>query len=211
MKIPIPEAVTINLIVVSLAALMMLLRQAEVLTSVRTDWPLVVLPAVLGGVLGRIASFNVSPKVLLGALGVYAILVGLRLVLIKPLLEREEKAHPVWIAPIAGLSGMLAGFLSTGGKPFTVPVYNAALGHHPRRAYALASLGVVSGSMTGLMAKIGHPLTQGDLLLALYLFAVIALTALAVERVWSERLNRVVTLIIAPILVVVGVRFLLML
>jgi len=35
MRMPIPEAVTINLIVVSLAALMMLLRQTEVLTSVR--------------------------------------------------------------------------------------------------------------------------------------------------------------------------------
>jgi len=58
---------------------------------------------------------------------------------------------------------------------------------------------------------IGRPLAQGDLLLAVYLFAVIALTALAVERVWSERLNRVVTLIIAPILVAVGLRFLLML
>ena len=213
LKIPIPEAVTVNLIVVSLAALMMLLRQTDVLTSVREDWALVILPAALGGILGRIAALNAPPRLFLGLLGVYAILVGLRLVLIKPLPEREEKAHRAWIAPIAGLSGTLAGFLSTGGKPFTVPLYNAALGHHIRRAYALASLGVVSGSWMGLLAQIaiGRPLAQGDLLLALYLFVVIVLTALAVERFWSERLNRVVALIVAPILVAVGVRFLLML
>ncbi|MCD6284949.1 MAG: sulfite exporter TauE/SafE family protein, partial [Anaerolineae bacterium] len=147
---------------------------------------------------------------LLGVLGIYAILAGLRLVLIKPMPERDDKAHPAWIAPIATLSGALAGLLSAGGKPFTVPLYNAALGHHPRRAYALASLGVVSGAWAGLLTQIalGHPLDQSDLLLALYLFVVIVLTALAVERLWTPKLNRIVTYTIAPLLVLIGSRFL---
>ncbi|RME43350.1 MAG: sulfite exporter TauE/SafE family protein [Chloroflexi bacterium] len=209
LRMPIQEAVVVNLIVVSLAALMMMLRQTQVLTSVQADWPLVILPAALGGMLGRVVALNVRPQLLLGILGVYAILAGVRLVLIKPLPERENKAHPAWIAPIAGLSGALAGFLSAGGKPFTVPVYNAALGHHPRRAYALASLGVVSGAWLGLFAQIGlgHPISQDGLLLAVYLFVVIVLTALAVERIWTERLNRIVTLTVAPLLVLVGLRF----
>jgi uncharacterized membrane protein YfcA len=210
LQLPIQEAVVINLIVVSLAALMMLLRQTQVLTSVQGDWALVALPAALGGILGRVAALNVRPQVLLGVLGVYAILAGLRIALIKPLPERENKAHPAWMALIAGLSGLLAGFLSAGGKPFSVPVYNAALGHHPRRAYALATLGVVSGAWLGLLTQValGYPLRQDNLLLALYLFVVIALTALAVERFWTPQLNRIVTYIIAPILVLVGARFL---
>lgn len=210
LRIPIQEAVVVNLIVVSLAALMMLLRQSQVLTSVQADWPLVVLPAVLGGVLGRILALNIGAAWLLGALGVYAILAGLRLVLIKPMQERDDKAHPAWVAPIAALSGALAGLLSAGGKPFTVPLYNAALGRHPRRAYALASLGVVSGAWVALLTQVavGRPLDQGNLLLALYLFVIIVLTALVVERFWTPKLNRIVTYIIAPILVVIGARFL---
>lgn len=213
LKLPIQEAVVINLVVVSLAALMMVLRQSQVLTSVQAEWPLVVLPAVLGGALGRLLALNIGAKWLLGTLGVYAILAGLRLVLIRPMPERDDKAHPAWIVPIAAASGVLAGLLSAGGKPFTVPLYNAALGHHPRRAYALASLGVVSGAWIGLLTQmaVGHPLDQRDLLLALYLFVVIVLTALAVERIWTPKLSRIVSYVIAPILVVVGARFLLML
>lgn len=210
--LPIGNAIEVNLIVVSLAALMMMLRQSHVLVSVEEDWPLVILPAVLGGVLGRVLALNVAPRVMLITLGIYAVLVGFRMVLIKPLPERDDKAHPAWIAPIAALSGTLTGFLSAGGKPFTVPLYNAALGHHPRRAYALGSLGVVSGAWVALLTQValGQPLAQGDLLLAIYLFVVIVLTALLVERYWSTRLNRVVTWIMAPILVFVGGRFLLM-
>jgi hypothetical protein len=91
-----------------------------------------------------------------------------------------------------------------------VPLYNAALGHHPRRSYALASLGVVSGAWVGLLTQValGHPLDQGDLLLALYLFVVIVPTALLIERLWSPKLNRIVTYVVAPVLVLVGTRFL---
>lgn len=210
LQMPIQEAIIVNLIVISMAALMMMLRQSQVLTSVQADWPLVVLPAVLGGAVGRILALNIGARWLLAALGVYAILAGLRLVLIKPMPERDDKAHPAWMAPIAALSGGLAGLLSAGGKPFTVPLYNAALGHHPRRAYALATLGVVSGAWVAVLTQValGHPLEQGNLLLALYLFVIIVLTALGVERFWTPELNRIVTYVIAPLLVLVGARFL---
>ena len=99
--LPIQDAVTINLIVVSLAALMMLLRQTDMLTSVRQDWPLVVVPAAVGAILGRVIGLNVSAKVLLILLGIYAVLAGLRLAFIRPLPEKEIGAHPAWLAPIA--------------------------------------------------------------------------------------------------------------
>lgn len=208
--LPIQQAIVTNLVVVSLAALTMLLRQSHVVQSVNMHWPKVVIPAVVGGVVGRIAALNVRPTVLVATLGVYAVLAGLRLVLIRPLAERENKAHPAWIAPIAAASGVLAGFLSAGGKPFTVPLYNGALGHHPRHAYALATLGVVGGAWAALLAQtsLGHALTQDTLLLAMYLFTVILLTALGVEKIWTPKLGRAVTYVIAPILVLVGARFL---
>jgi hypothetical protein len=47
--LPIQRSIAINLVVVALAALMMALRQSGVLKSVREDWAILVLPAMLGG------------------------------------------------------------------------------------------------------------------------------------------------------------------
>jgi len=63
-------------------------------------WQLVILPAVPGGILGRLAGIAAAASALLGVLGVYAILVGVRLVAIRPVPEREQKAHPAWLAPV---------------------------------------------------------------------------------------------------------------
>ena len=211
-NLPIREAVVINLIVIALAALMLALRQWPVLDSVREEWPRIVLPSILGGVLGRLLALQTRTPVVLVVLGVYAILVGLRLVLIKPMPERETKAHSNWLAPVAFLGGGLAGFLSAGGKPFKVPVYNWILGHQPQRAYAMASVGVSVAAWSALTAQVavGQPIATGDLGLAIYEFVIITLVALGIERIWTQRLNQIVTWIIAPILVLVGIRFILL-
>jgi len=210
MQIPIHQAVSVNLIVVALAALMMALRQRQVLASVKEDWAMIIIPSILGGMLGRLLSLQVSAKVLLGTLGVYAILVGLRLVLIKPLPEKETQAHPAWQAPVAFLAGGLTGLLSAGGKPFKVPVYNWLLGHHPQRAYALASVGVATAAWSALLTQfaVGESVMAGDLSLAVYEFIVITLTALGTERLWTPKLAKVVSWIVAPLLALVGIRFL---
>ena len=210
--LPIQRSIAINLVVVALAALMMALRQSGVLKSVREDWAMLVLPAMLGGMLGRLLGLQTPTRTLLVVLGAYAILAGLRMVLIKPLPEREDKAHPAWQAPVAFLFGGLTGLLSAGGKPFTVPIYNWAMGHHPQRAYALASVGVTAAawSAVGAQVAVGTPLAAADLALAAYAFILVTLTALAVNRFWSPKLNQVVTWIIAPLLVLVGIRFLML-
>lgn len=212
MQIPIQEAILINLIVVGLAALMMVVRQTDILVAVRTNWTLIILPAVLGSIVGRVLALNLSASILLAILGVYAILVGVRLIVIKPMPEREDKGHPAWMAPIAAFSGLLIGLISAGGKPFTIPLYNAALGHHPRQAYALTALGVVSGVWMALATQtgLGYAIPQHDLILAVYIFTIIVLTALIVQRFWTQKLSRIITWTIAPLLVLVGVRFVLM-
>ena len=208
--LPITQAIPVNLIVVSLAALMMALRQSAVLGSVRQDWALVVIPAAVGAILGRVLALALAPAVLLIVLGVYAILAGVRLAFLRPLPEREAKPHPAWMVPVAFGSAVLTGLLSAGAKVFQVPLYNAALGRHPRQAYALAALAVTVAAPVALATQVsmGVPLTGSQILLALYLFAIIAGVALIIERLWTPKLSQIVTWVIAPILVLVGVRFL---
>jgi len=210
--LPIQRSIAINLIVVALAALMMALRQSEVLKSVREDWAILVLPAMLGGMLGRLLGLQIPTRTLVVVLGAYAVLAGLRMAFIKPLPERDDKAHPTWQAPVAFLFGGLTGLLSAGGKPFSVPIYNWAMGHHPQRAYALASVGVTAAawSAVGAQVALGTPLAAADLALAAYAFILVTLTALGVSRFWTPKLNSVVTWIIAPLLVLVGIRFVMM-
>jgi uncharacterized membrane protein YfcA len=210
--LPITQAIPINLIVVTLAALMLALRQTAVLGSVREDWALVVVPAAVGAILGRVLALSLTPKVLLAVLAIYSILAGLRLALIRPLPEKETKAHPAWLGPISFGAALLTGLLSAGGKVFQVPLYNAALGRHPRQAYALAALAVSVAAPVALATQVGMgvALTASQILLALYLFVLIVGVALIVQRFWTPKLNQWVTWIIAPILVLVGVRFLMM-
>jgi hypothetical protein len=54
----------------------------------------------------------------------------------------------------------------------------------------------------------GQFLQPDQVLLALYLFVLIVGVALIVQRYWSMKLTQWVSWIVAPILVLVGVRFL---
>ncbi len=210
LKFPIQEAITVNLIVVSLAVLMNALRQADVLMAVREDWPLVIVPASLGAMVGRVIGLEAPARVLLILLGIYAILAGIRMLIVRPLPEGESPAHPGWLAPMASLAALVTGLLSAGAKAFLVPYYNIALGRHPRQAYALAALSVSVAAPTALATQIalGHFLSPAHVLWAVYLFVVIISIAFFVERYWTPRLNKIVTLTVAPLLILVGVRFL---
>jgi uncharacterized membrane protein YfcA len=147
---------------------------------------------------------------LLGLLGVYAILVGLRIFIIKPLSEKETKAHPSWFIPVSLGSGLLTGLISAGGKPFAVPLYNNAMGHHPQKAYALATVAVVTAAWTALGTQLVLALPSwSQLILALYEFVLVTVVALIVQKFWTEKLAKIVNLTIAPILILVGIRFLL--
>ncbi|MGB9591463.1 MAG: TSUP family transporter, partial [Candidatus Kryptoniota bacterium] len=207
--LPITHSIMINLIVVALAALLMVLRQSEVIKSVREDWALIILPAVLGGILGRLLGLQTKTTLLLALLGGYAILTGLRMIFIKPLPERDDKLHPNWQVPIAFFFGGLTGMISAGGKPFSVPIYNWIMGHHPNRAYALSSVGVTVAAWSALGAQVatGNPFSPIDLGLAVFAFILITVTALGIERIWTPKLNQIVTWIVAPTLVLVGIRF----
>lgn len=209
---PISDAISINLLVVSLSALMIVLRQTDVLVAVRQDWTLIAIPAVIGAMLGRVISFSISPAVLTIILGIYAILAGIRLAVIRPLPEKAIKAHPAWISPISFGASLLTGVLSAGGKVFQIPLYNAAIGRHPKQAYSLAALSVSVAAPVALFTQVGLGMTFSipQILFALYVFVFIVAVALIVQRFWTQTLSRWVTWIVSPILILVGVRFLLM-
>ena len=208
--LPIQEAITINLVVVSLAALMMVLRQRDVFTSVRQEWGWILIPAVIGAIIGRVIGLNTSAKILTILLGVYALLAGLRLAFIRPMPEKENQPHAAWLAPIAFGASLLTGLLSAGGKVFQVPFFNIALGRHAKQAYALAALGVSVSAPVALVTQIGLGAvpTVNQILLALYLFVIIVGVALIVKRFWTPKLNQVIIWVISPILILVGIRFL---
>jgi uncharacterized membrane protein YfcA len=212
--LPIVQAIQINLIVIALAALLALLRQRKQLHGAvppgSHEWLLITIPALLGGVAGRVIANQIKPTILLGLLGVYAILVGLRIFIIKPLSEKETKAHPSWFIPVSLGSGLLTGLISAGGKPFAVPLYNNAMGHHPQKAYALATVAVVTAAWTALGTQLVLALPSwSQLILALYEFVLVTVVALIVQKFWTEKLAKIVNLTIAPILILVGIRFLL--
>lgn len=211
--LPIQEAIIINLGVVALASLVMIIRERKLLHPTGpigpATWALIAIPASLGGLAGRFVGSVLSPQVALAILGLYAIMVALRILFIKPLEERETKAHPAWFFPIAFTSGMFAGFISAGAKPLAVPAYNTAMGHHPKQAYAFATLGVVAATWTALITQVAFiaPPSTSALVLSLYEFSSITVVALVVNRFWNQKLQKIVHYAIVPILVLVGIRF----
>jgi len=90
-----------------------------------------------------------------------------------------------------------------------VLIYNWALGHHPKRAYALSSLGITTSVWVALGTQIGigQFLIPAEMAWGAYEFVVITLTALWVATFWTPKLNKVVGLSIAPLLVLGGIRF----
>lgn len=212
--LPVTQAITVNLQVLALASILILFRQGKTLRKAapvgKSEWLFIVIPAFIGGVTGRLVVGVFSPKLLLAILGVYAILVGLRIFFIRPLQERETKAHTGWLAPVGLASGFFTGLISAGGKPFAVPAYNNAMGHHPQRAYAFATLAVVTAALAALFSQLAFVAipSVSEIMFALYEFVLITTIALIVSKFWTEKLNKIVNLTIAPVLIVVGIRFL---
>lgn len=212
--LPIKEAIQVNLLVLAFSALFHILRNGNQLKNAisasSSEWQIIIISASIGGILGRVVNNSVGPTVLMGILGFYAILVSMRILFIKPMPEKETKAHPALLSPVSFAGGFLTGLISAGGKPFIVPAYNNAMGHHPKRAYALASLGVIAAAFASIVTQAALPgsFSAGQLLLALYEFILVTLIALLVNKFWTEKLAKIVNLTIAPILMLVGIKFL---
>lgn len=119
---------------------------------------------------------------------------------------------PSRLTPLFLFFGLIAGLLSAGGKPFKVPILNRAFGFPPSMAYMLSTVGVASAITAALVAQlILAPGAFTGEIVAWAAFFIVAITAisLVVERFWSPALQKYVSWTIAPILIIIGVRFLL--
>ncbi len=212
--LPIREAIALNVLVLVLASLSHgLVRREGWIWGEFGRFPswegwAAVVAGFAGGVLGWAWGLGLAGKVLLGALGLYAIAMAIRLVVVKPGKGRSSAVHPGWILPIALGAGALTGLLSAGGKPFAVPLYNRALGHHWPVAYAIATFGTIGAAIgAGLteLALNGYSVPAVETALAAW--AGISLFAWLTDLIWSPKLMKATTLAVAVVLLVVGIRF----
>lgn len=211
--LPFQEAILINLLVVLAAAGILFYRQAPGLRKLPRHYlPAIVGSSALGGLAGRALGLALPQSVLLILFGVYAVGVGLRLVLVKVDPKAAAACPPVQLAPLFLFFGLIAGLLSAGGKPFKVPILNRFFGFPPPMAYMLSAVGVASAITAALAAQlILAPQSITVEIVAWAAFFIVSITAvsLVVERLWSPVLQKYVSWTIAPILVIIGVRFLL--
>ncbi len=212
--LPIREAIALNLLVLFFASIGHgLVRREGWLWGAFAAFPswegwAALLAGLAGGVLGRgLAGLSPAPW-LLFLLGLYAVAMGLRLVLVKPVPGRLTPEHPGWIAPIALAAGTLTGLISAGGKPFAIPLYNWALGHHLREAYAIATFGTIGAALGAVLAHQAlHGYHAAEVGTALAAWAGISLVAWLTDHVWSPKLMRVTAPLVALVLVLVGIKF----
>ncbi len=212
--LPIAQAIPLNILVLFLAVVSHgLIRREGWLWGAFARFPswegwAALLSGLLGGVLGRYLGFQTPGKVLLLLLGIYAIAMALRLVLVKPADGRAAPEHPGWILPISLGAGVLTGLISAGGKPFAIPLFNKALGHKMPLAYAIATFGtigaVVGAILTHLFVK-GY--SSAEVETALAAWAGISLFAWLTDHFWSPKLMKITALIVALVLFLVGVKF----
>ncbi|MCL4369307.1 MAG: TSUP family transporter [Chloroflexi bacterium] len=211
--LPFQEAILINLLVVLAAAAILFYRQAQGLRKLPRHYlPAVVGSSMVGGLAGRALGLVLPQPILLILFGIYALGVGLRLVLVKMDLKAAALCPPARLTPLFLFFGLVAGLLSAGGKPYKVPILNRWFCFAPPMAYMLGTVGVASAVVAALVAQL--ILAPGAItgeIVAWAAFFVVAITAvsLVVERFWSQALQKYVSWTIAPILAIVGVRFLL--
>ena len=211
--LPFDRAILINLLVVLAAAGILFFRQSQGLRKLPRQYLLpIVVSSAVGGVAGRCLGLALPQSLLLLLFGVYAVGVGLRLVLVKVDPRAAAVSPPTRLVPLFLSFGLIAGLLSAGGKPFKVPILNRWFGFPPPMAYVLSTVGVACAITAALAAQlILAPGTITGEIAAWALFFILSITAisLVVERFWSQMLQKYVSWAIAPILVAIGVRFLL--
>ncbi|MCL4515835.1 MAG: TSUP family transporter [Firmicutes bacterium] len=208
------QAILVNLVVMFLASLFFYARNESALRKLprQAAW-WVIAAALLGAALGRWIALQLPVRVFLIVLGLYAILVGLRLGLVKikpPARPAEAKPSVAWLS---GIFAVLTGLISAGGKPFQVPLLVMGVKLAPPPAYLLASLGTFMASLGALGAQLllaPGALNGSIFLWAVYFYVAITAVALIVERFWTPKLQQVVTYLIAPLLVLAGIRLLMM-
>lgn len=214
LRLPLTQAIVVNLLVVFLAGVFFFARNESALAKIPQSvaWA-TVSTSFVAAAIGRAVGLTTSPGLLAVLLGIYAIGVALRLALVKVVPPAETTPPHAGLAWLNGLFGFLTGLLSAGGKPFLVPAFVKIHKLHPGVAYLLSSVAVLGASMGALGAQIilaPQALVAVNFIWAVYFYIAITGVALLVERVWTPGLQKGVTYAIIPLLIVAGIKLILM-
>jgi len=203
------KAIIINALVMFLASLLFIREHKENLTKLpRNISVTIILTALTGAFIGRLVGSQFNAKILIIILGVYAVLVGLRLLFLKPR-PVEGGDLSLRISWIPFIFSILTGLISAGGKPLQIPMYTKFYKIPLPKAHLIASLGTMSaviGLLLGQMVVDIHFFNMELFAWSWIYYAGIISITLLIENFWSQKGQKWVTYIVAPLLIIVGIR-----
>ncbi|QQE78221.1 TSUP family transporter [Alicyclobacillus sp. SO9] len=206
----IQQAVVINALVMLLASLLFFRGAKSQLSQLpnTVKWTVLVL-SFGGGVFGRWVGLQSSSRALIVILGIYAILIGLRLLLIKPKMVPEGKIHS-GVGIVTFVFSILTGLISAGGKPLQIPVLVKGFKLSMPQAYLVASLGTIASTIGFLVGELWFTkaIPLSNLAWSWIYFVAISLIMFIFEPMWSQKMQRWVTLAVGILLPIVGIKLL---
>ena len=151
--VPTDEAVTLSLVVITIAAATGLLTHAR---AQNVQWRTGIqfgLLGLVGAWVGSLASVRVPDEVLLGTL-VVLLLLAAGSMLRPPPKRVAKRRSPLVIVLLATLIGFLVGFVGVGGGFLTIPVLVAALGMPMRQAIGTGLVVMAVNSVLALTIRL---------------------------------------------------------
>jgi uncharacterized membrane protein YfcA len=206
----IQQAIVINALVMLLASLLFFRAARPQLAQLpRTVMWSVVALSFVGGMTGRWIGLQASTHGLLLVLGVYAVLVGLRLLLIKPQMVPDGTLRAS-ASVVPFIFSVLTGVISAGGKPLQIPLLIRTFKLSMPQAYQVASLGTVSATCGFLIGELWfvRSIPLSSLAWSWIYFVGISVVMFAVEPLWTLQGQKWVTLLVGILLTAVGIKLL---
>lgn len=204
----IQQAVVINALVMLLASLLFVRGARPQLAQLpgRVTWSVVTL-SFIGGIFGRWIGLQMSSRGLLLILGIYAVLIGLRLLLIKPKMVPDGKMQ-AGASVIPFIFSILTGLISAGGKPLQIPVLVKAFKLSMPQAYLVASLGTIASTVGFLTGELWFTkvILLSNLAWSWIYFVGISVVMYIFEPLWKPKAQKWVTLLVGILLTVVGIK-----
>lgn len=204
----IQQAVVINALVMLLASLLFFRGARPQLSHLPANvkWSVVTL-SFIGGIFGRWIGLQLSSRDLLIILGIYAILIGLRLLLVKPKMVPDGKMR-AGVGVVTLVFSVLTGLISAGGKPLQIPVFVKGFKLSMPQAYLVASLGTIASTVGFLTGELwfAKVIPLSNLAWSWIYFVGISLVMYILEPLWNPKIQKWITLVVGILLTAVGIK-----
>jgi len=204
----IQQAIVINALVMLLASLIVFRSLRSQLAAVPggVRWAVIILSCA-GGILGRWIGLQSSSRALLIVLGIYAAVVGLRLLLVKPMMRPDATIHSS-VAIVTFPFSILTGVLSPGGKPLQIPLLAKLFKLSMAQAYVVATLATMSSIVGFLIGQLwfAKNIPLPDLSWSWMYLLGITVVMFVFEPFWNAKVQKWLSYLVGVLLVLVGIR-----